>query len=61
MADWFGLPIDIARETIEKLAGETVFDPSPLLSLGFALPYVFEQGMEKTVQWYKHSVRLRSA
>jgi nucleoside-diphosphate-sugar epimerase len=55
MASWFGLPRFFVREMIEKLTGETVFDPSALFSLGFVPRYGFEKGMEETVRWYRHS------
>ena len=57
MAGWFGLPRFFGQEMIEKLTGETVFDPSALFSLGFVPRYGFEKGMEETVQWYRHSAR----
>lgn len=57
LAKWSGLPRFFGRETIEKLAGETVYDPSPLFSLGFVPAYGFEKGMEETVRWYRRSAR----
>lgn len=55
MTSWFGLPMFFGREMIEKLTGETVFDPSALFSLGFVPGYSFEKGMKETVEWYRRS------
>lgn len=57
MAGWFGLPRIFGREMVEKLTGETVFDPAALFSLGFVPRYGFEKGMEETIRWYRHSAR----
>ena len=57
MAGWFGLPKFFGREMMEKLTGESVFDPSALFSLGFVPRYTFKAGMEETVRWYRHTAR----
>lgn len=57
LTDRFGFPRYLGRETIEKLIGDSVFDPSLLFSLGFKPAFSFEKGMEETVRWYKRSAR----
>jgi nucleoside-diphosphate-sugar epimerase len=54
----FKNPIDDLM--IDKATEETVFDASLLLSIGFSPPYSFEEGIEETVRWYKHSAQSRS-
>jgi UDP-glucose 4-epimerase len=55
IAEHFGVPRFFRRDMVTKLTGETVYDPSPLFSLGFKPAYSFDQGMEETVRWYKQS------
>jgi len=57
IAGRLGFPRFFGRDMVEKLTGETVYDPSLLFSLGFSPTYSFDQGMEETVRWYKRSVR----
>lgn len=57
IAGRFGIPRLFGRDMIAKLTEGTVYDPSPLFSLGFRPVYGFEQGMEETVRWYKRSGR----
>ena len=56
-ADLFGFPRLFGRDMVKKLTEETVYDPSPLFSLGFRPMYSFDQGIEETVRWYRHSAR----
>ena len=53
----FGLPRLFGRGMVAKLTEETVYDPSPLFSLGFQPSYGFNEGMQETVEWYKRSGR----
>jgi UDP-glucose 4-epimerase len=57
IAKRFGFPRLFGRDMIAKLTERTVYDPSPLFSLGFRPVYGFDQGMEETVRWYKRSAR----
>ena len=52
-AERFGLPRLFGRGMVAKLTEETVYDPSPLFSLGFQPLYGFNEGMQETVEWYK--------
>jgi len=56
-AERFGLPRLFGRGMVAKLTEETVYDPSPLFSLGFQPLYGFNEGMQETVEWYKRSAR----
>ena len=56
-ADRFGLPRLFGRGMVAKFTEETVYDPSPLFSLGFQPLYGFNEGIERTVEWYKRSAR----
>ena len=42
-------------EMVEKLIEETIFDPTPLLSLGFSTRYSFKEGVGEAVRWYRSS------
>ena len=53
LSDKVEFPRLLEREAVEKLAEETVFDPTPLFSLGFSPMYSFEEGIAETVRWYK--------
>jgi nucleoside-diphosphate-sugar epimerase len=57
LTNWFDLPRLVGPEMVEKLTGDTVFDPSLLFSLGFKPAYSFEEGIKETVRWYRSSVR----
>jgi nucleoside-diphosphate-sugar epimerase len=56
-AECFGLPRLFGRDMISKFTEDTVYDPTPLFSLGFKPLYGFDEGMRETVEWYKHSAR----
>jgi UDP-glucose 4-epimerase len=57
VADHFGVPRLISGDMVNKLTGETVYDSSPLYSLGFRPAYTFTEGIVETVRWYKRSAR----
>jgi UDP-glucose 4-epimerase len=56
-AECFGLPRLFGRDMVSRLTEDTVYDPTPLFSLGFKPSHGFEEGMQETVEWYKRSSR----
>ena len=60
--DWVASNVGFPRVlsgkmTVDKLTEETVYDPSPIFTLGFCPPYNFEEGIAETVEWYTRSGR----
>ena len=61
LAQRTGAPRILMREVVDKLAEETVYDPSDLFSLGFSPAVDVGEGIAEAVAWYKRSARSRSA
>jgi UDP-glucose 4-epimerase len=57
LSDTLGIPRLLGREAIDKLMEETVFDSTSLFSLGFSPVCGIEEGIARTVRWYKDSTR----
>jgi UDP-glucose 4-epimerase len=61
MSERTGAPRLLRMELVEKMAEETVYDPSDLFSLGFSPAVDVEEGIAEAVAWYRCSVQSRSA
>jgi nucleoside-diphosphate-sugar epimerase len=60
LAERTGAPRLLGKELVEKMAEETVYDPTDLFSLGFSPAIDVEKGIAEAVAWYRHSVISRS-
>ena len=50
-----GKNFSVSRKRLEKFCVQTYFIPENLNKLGFEQAYTTEEGLAKTVQWYKNT------